>query len=243
MRRFSRRAFIGSVWAGTAWLPFPRHTWAQRRGPEEGFEGEVAGFDLGLLDDWLTPNELIFRSQPLCGPKNIGACLEAGIFRGCVRPVRAELRAAWRGATDGTCGDIGMRRESRGRRAGQQCPVERREPCRFAEKGPAPQRGALRPLLGRGWRRQRRAWLREEYFYFQGDEFRFTSGPSDERRDPAGRARVSRARHHSRLVRHGFGEVASQGGSTQRCRQQLIHDRGLPAAAALGGRHAAPRAD
>ena len=69
MRRFSRRAFIGSVWAGTAGLPFPRHTWAQRQGPEEGFEGEVAGFDLGLLDDWLTPNDLFFVRNHFVVPK------------------------------------------------------------------------------------------------------------------------------------------------------------------------------
>ena len=69
MRRFSRRAFIGSVWAGTAWLPFPPRTLAQRQGPEGGLEGEVAGFDLGLLDDWLTPNDLFFVRNHFAAPK------------------------------------------------------------------------------------------------------------------------------------------------------------------------------
>jgi DMSO/TMAO reductase YedYZ molybdopterin-dependent catalytic subunit len=69
MRRFSRRAFIGSVWAGTAWLPFPPRILAQRQGPEGGLEHEVASFDLGLLDDWLTPNELFFVRNHFAAPK------------------------------------------------------------------------------------------------------------------------------------------------------------------------------
>ena len=69
MRRFSRRVFVGSVWAGTAGLPFPLPTLAQRQGPEGGLEDEVASFDLGLLDDWLTPNELFFVRNHFTAPK------------------------------------------------------------------------------------------------------------------------------------------------------------------------------
>ena len=69
MRRFSRRAFIGSVWAGTALLPFPPRTLAQRQNHEGGLEDEVASFDLGLLDDWLTPNELFFVRNHFPAPK------------------------------------------------------------------------------------------------------------------------------------------------------------------------------
>ena len=51
------------------WLRFPPRTLAQRQGPEGGLEGEVAGFDLGLLDDWLTPNELFFVRNHFAAPK------------------------------------------------------------------------------------------------------------------------------------------------------------------------------
>ena len=59
-RGFSRRAFIASASAGAAGLRFSPHGWAQRQDSGGGLQAQAASFDLGLLDDWLTPNELFF---------------------------------------------------------------------------------------------------------------------------------------------------------------------------------------
>lgn len=67
--RFSRRVFVGSASSGAASLLWPRRATAQGQGPSGGLPGEVTSFDLGLLDDWLTPNDLFFVRNHFAVPQ------------------------------------------------------------------------------------------------------------------------------------------------------------------------------
>ena len=68
MNRISRRRFTGRILQGFSGLPLARRLWSQAANNDGPLEPEVRSFDLSLLDDWLTPNELFFVREHFPAP-------------------------------------------------------------------------------------------------------------------------------------------------------------------------------